>query len=156
MTEMREAGRSWEERVTWEALPRLVPEFRQNFDDPGELAEWLGVGEITLADILEELEKPGRDPRDDLPAPILRSDVLSMEDLRPGMSLKGTVRNVVDFGAFVDIGVKQDGLIHVSEMSDRRVLDPFAILSVGDIVEVAVLNVDVDRGRIALSLRRQE
>ena len=156
MTEMREAGRSWEERVTWEALPRLVPEFRQCFDDPGELGEWLGVGEITLADILEELEKPGRDPRDDLPAPILRSDVLSMEDLRPGMSLKGTVRNVVDFGAFVDIGVKQDGLIHVSEMSDRRVRDPFALLSVGDIVDVAVLNVDADRGRIALSLRRQE
>ena len=153
MEAMRDAGRSWEKRVTWDALPRLVPEYRQHFDDFCELAEWLEVGEMTLEDILAELEKPGRDPRDDLDAPILRSDVLSMDDLRPGMKIKGTVRNVVDFGAFVDIGVKQDGLIHVSEMSDRRVRDPYSIVSVGDVVEVTVLNVDMDRGRIGLSLR---
>jgi len=100
------------------------------------------------------LEKPGRDPRDEVEAPILRSDVLTMEDLRPGMRLKGTVRNVVDFGAFVDIGVKQDGLVHISEMSDRRVRDPYALVSVGDVVEVTVLSVDVDRGRIGLSFRK--
>ena len=153
MEAMRDAGRSWEKRVTWTALPKLIPEYRQHFEDLGELAEWLDVGEMTLADILEELEKHGRDPRDDLPAPILRADVLSIEDLRPGMVLKGTVRNVVDFGAFVDIGVKQDGLLHVSEMAERRVRDPYAVVSVGDIVEVTVLNVDLERGRIALSLR---
>jgi uncharacterized protein len=153
MEAMRDAGRSWEKRVTWEALPKLIPEYRQHFDSLDELAEWLEVGEMTLADILEELKKPGRDPRDDLDAPILRSDVLSMDDLRPGMRLKGVVRNVVDFGAFVDIGVKQDGLIHVSQMSDRRVRDPYAIVAVGDVVEVTVLDVDVDRGRIGLSLR---
>ena len=95
MDAMRDAGRSWEKRVTWDALPSLVPEYRQHFDELSELAEWLDVGEMTLADILQELEKPGRDPRDDLDAPILRSDVLSMEDLRPGIKLKGTVRNVL-------------------------------------------------------------
>ena len=153
MDAMRDTGRSWEKRVTWDALPSLVPEYRHRFNDLAELAGWLEVGEMTLGDILDELEKPGRDPRDDLDAPILRSDVLSMEDLRPGMKLKGTVRNVVDFGAFVDIGVKQDGLIHVSEMGERRVRNPYAIVSVGDVVEVTVLNVDIDRGRIGLSMR---
>ena len=127
--------------------------FAEVEDRTAELAEWLEVGEMTLADMLHELVKPGRDPRDDLDAPILRSDVLSMEDLRPGMQLKGVVRNVVDFGAFVDIGVKQDGLVHVSQMSDRRVRDPYSIISVGDVVEVKVLNVDLERGRIGLSLR---
>jgi uncharacterized protein len=154
METMRDTGRSWARQVTWENLAKLVPQYRRRFDDLGELAGWLGVGEMTLADILQELEKPGRDPRDDLDAPLLRSDVLSLEDLRPGMKLKGTVRNVVDFGAFVDIGVKQDGLLHISEMSERRVSDPYAIVSVGDVIEVKVLSVDLERGRIALSLRR--
>ncbi|MEJ2208811.1 MAG: Tex family protein, partial [Anaerolineae bacterium] len=103
------------------------------------LAELLDVGEPTLADILDGLERPGRDPRDELPAPILRHDVLKMEDLREGMRLKGTVRNVVDFGAFVDIGVKQDGLVHVSKMADRYVRNPFEVVSVGDVVDVVVL-----------------
>lgn len=117
------------------------------------LAELLEVGEPTLADILDGLARPGRDPRDDLPLPILRQDVLKMEDLREGMRLRGTVRNVVDFGAFVDIGVKQDGLVHVSKMADRYVRNPFEIVSVGDVVEVTVLSVDLERGRIGLSMR---
>ncbi|NDJ53569.1 MAG: S1 RNA-binding domain-containing protein, partial [Chloroflexi bacterium] len=118
-----------------------------------ELAEQLGLGVPTLNDILEELQRPGRDPREDIPAPILRQDVLSMEDLKPGMRLKGTVRNVVDFGAFVDIGVKQDGLVHISEMADYRVRSPYDVLSVGDIIDVIVLDVDNNRGRIGLSMR---
>lgn len=118
------------------------------------LAGELGIGEPTLADIVDALAKPGRDPRDDAPPPILRSDVLSLEDLAPGMWLKGTVRNVVDFGAFVDIGVKQDGLVHVSELADRYVRDPFDIVQVGAIVDVRVLSVDLARGRIALSMRK--
>ncbi len=154
MEAMRDSGRKWKKRVTWEALPGLIPEYRSHFETWADLAEYLEVGEMTLKDIVHELEKPGRDPRDEVAAPILRSDVLTMEDLRPGMRLKGTVRNVVDFGAFVDIGVKQDGLVHISEMSDRHVRDPYAILSVGDVVEVTVLNVDVDRDRIGLSLRQ--
>ncbi|MGD9375537.1 MAG: helix-hairpin-helix domain-containing protein, partial [Anaerolineae bacterium] len=117
------------------------------------LAELLEVGEPTLADILDGLARPGRDPRDDLPAPILRQDVLTMEDLRTGMRLKGTVRNVVDFGAFVDIGVKQDGLVHVSKMADRYVRNPFDVVSVGDVVDVTVISVDLERGRIGLSMR---
>ncbi len=117
------------------------------------MAELLEVGEPTLADILDGLERPGRDPRDELPAPILRQDVLKMEDLREGMRLKGTVRNVVDFGAFVDIGVKQDGLVHVSKMADRYVRDPFEVVSVGDVVDVTVISVDLQRGRIGLSMR---
>jgi len=117
------------------------------------LAELLGVGEPTLADILGGLARPGRDPRDELPPPVLRQDVLKMEDLREGMRLRGTVRNVVDFGAFVDIGVKQDGLVHVSKMADHYVRNPFEVVSVGDIVDVTVINVDLDRGRIGLSMR---
>jgi uncharacterized protein len=117
------------------------------------LAELLEVGEPTLAGILDGLVRPGRDPRDDLPPPILRQDVLQMEDLQVGMRLKGTVRNVVDFGAFVDIGVKQDGLVHVSKMADRYVRDPFEVVSVGDVLDVTVISVDLDRGRIGLSLR---
>jgi uncharacterized protein len=119
-----------------------------------ELAQLLEVGEPTLADILEALLRPGRDPRDDLPKPVLRSDVLKMEDLQSGMRLQGTVRNVVDFGAFVDIGVKQDGLVHISQMADRYVQNPHNVVSVGDVVDVTVLEVDLDRGRIALSMRR--
>ena len=117
------------------------------------LADLLDVGQPTLADILDGLARPGRDPRDDAPPPVLRQDVLKMEDLREGMRLKGTVRNVVDFGAFVDIGVKQDGLVHVSKMADRYVRNPFEIVSVGDVVDVTVLSVDLERGRIGLSMR---
>ncbi|HET9111213.1 MAG TPA: helix-hairpin-helix domain-containing protein, partial [Ktedonobacterales bacterium] len=117
------------------------------------LAKELEVGVPTLTDILENLEKPGLDPRDSLPKPILRHDVLKLEDLRPDMVLQGTVRNVVDFGAFVDIGVKQDGLVHVSEMSQTFVRDPLSIVAVGQVINVRVLSVDTARGRIQLSMR---
>jgi len=125
----------------------------------GEQAAWadiakkVGVGLPTLNDILENLEKPGLDPRDALPAPILRHDVLKMEDLETGMILQGTVRNVVDFGAFVDIGVKQDGLVHISELADRYVRDPLTVVAVGQVVQVRVLKVDKQRGRVQLSMR---
>ena len=122
--------------------------------DYPKMAEELDIGEITLRDIVKELEKPGRDPRDEMPKPVLRSDVLDMKDLKPGMILKGTVRNVIDFGAFVDIGVHQDGLVHVSEMSDTRFIKhPLEAVSVGDIVEVKVLEVDQEKKRISLSMR---
>ena len=122
-----------------------------------EMAKELGTGTETLIDIASELEKPGRDPRSDMPKPVLRSDVLNMEDLKPGMILKGTVRNVIDFGAFVDIGVHQDGLVHVSQMSDTRfVKHPLDVVSVGDIVEVKVLAVDLDRKRISLTMKLGE
>ena len=117
-----------------------------------KLAEALGVGEMTLRDIAAELEKPGRDPRDELPAPVLRTDVLSMEDLKPGMELTGTVRNVIDFGAFVDIGVHQDGLVHISRMADRFIRHPSEVVRVGDVVTVWVVDVDVKKQRIALSM----
>ncbi|MCL6588343.1 MAG: RNA-binding transcriptional accessory protein [Firmicutes bacterium] len=120
-----------------------------------EMAPRLEVGKPTLKDIIEALSKPGRDPREDLPKPIFRQDVLTMEDLQPGMMLTGTVRNVVDFGAFVDIGVKQDGLVHISELSDKYVKDPNDVVAVGDIVEARVLEVDLTRKRIALSLRKE-
>jgi len=125
----------------------------------GEQASWadiaakVGVGLPTLNDILENLEKPGLDPRDALPAPILRHDVLKMEDLQKGMILQGTVRNVVDFGAFVDIGVKQDGLVHISEMADRYIKDPLSVVAVGQVVQVRVLDVDLQRKRVQLSMR---
>ncbi len=118
-----------------------------------DIAKKVGVGLPTLNDILDNLEKPGLDPRDALPAPILRHDVLKMEDLQPGMILQGTVRNVVDFGAFVDIGVKQDGLVHISELADRYVKDPLTVVAVGQIVQVRVLKVDTQRGRVQLSMR---
>ena len=118
-----------------------------------EVAKKLGIGEITLVDILKELEKPARDPREDMPAPILRSDVLDMKDLKPGMVLKGTVRNVIDFGAFVDIGVHQDGLVHISQMTDRFIKHPLEAVSVGDIVDVQVLHVDLAKKRIALTMK---
>ena len=121
--------------------------------DYKKLAEELGVGEITLQDIVKELEKPARDPREDMPKPILRSDVLDMKDLKPGMILKGTVRNVIDFGAFVDIGVHQDGLVHISQMCDRFIKHPLEVVSVGDIVEVKVLDVDLKKQRIALTMK---
>ncbi len=120
-----------------------------------KLADELGIGEITLADILKELEKPARDPRDEMPKPILRTDVMDMKDLKPGMVLKGTVRNVIDFGAFVDIGVHQDGLVHISQICDRYIKHPLEAVSVGDIVEVQVMSVDVDRKRIQLTMKIQ-
>ncbi len=117
------------------------------------LAEELGLGEITLKDIVKELEKPARDPREEMQKPILRTDVLEMRDLAPGMVLKGTVRNVIDFGAFVDIGVHQDGLVHISQMTDRYIKHPLEAVSVGDIVEVKVLSVDLNKKRIALTMK---
>ena len=120
--------------------------------DKKKLADELGIGEITLTDIIKELEKPGRDPRDEMPKPILRTDVLEIKDLSEGMILKGTVRNVIDFGAFVDIGVHHDGLVHISQMSKKRVRHPLDIVSVGDIVEVKVLSVDIAKQRIQLSM----
>ena len=121
--------------------------------DKEKLAVELGIGEITLTDIIKELEKPARDPRDDMPLPILRSDVLDMKDLKPGMVLKGTVRNVIDFGVFVDIGVHQDGLVHISQITDRFIKHPLEAVSVGDIVEVQVLTVDVAKKRIGLTMK---
>ena len=121
--------------------------------DRKKLAEELGIGEITLTDILKELEKPGRDPREDMPAPILRSDVLDMKDLKPGMILKGTVRNVIDFGAFVDIGVHQDGLVHISQITDKYIKHPLEAVSVGDVVDVQVLSVDLAKKRIGLTMK---
>ena len=118
----------------------------------GKLAKELGVGEMTLLDIASELEKPGRDPREDLPAPVLRTDVLSMEDLVPGMELTGTVRNVIDFGAFVDIGVHQDGLVHISRMSEKFIRHPSEAVAVGDVVRVWVVDVDQKKKRIALTM----
>jgi uncharacterized protein len=118
-----------------------------------KLAEEIGIGEPTLKDIIENLKKPGRDPREEMPGPILRSDVLKMEDLQTGMRLKGTVRNIVDFGAFVDIGVKQDGLLHISEIANKYVKNPLEELSVGDIINVKVIAVDAERGRISLSMK---
>ena len=117
------------------------------------LAEELGIGELTLKDIIKELMKPGRDPREDMPKPVLKSDVLDMEDLKPGMRLKGTVRNVIDFGAFVDIGVHQDGLVHISQITDRYIKHPLDALSIGDVVEVEVLSVDVKKKRISLTMK---
>jgi uncharacterized protein len=133
-------------------LAHRISALRQEYPI-NELAALLEVGEPTLIDILDALARPGRDPRDDLPKPILRSDVLKMEDLQPGMHLKGTVRNVVDFGAFVDIGVKQDGLVHISRMADRYVKDPYSVVAVGDVIDVTVVEVDLERGRIGLSMR---
>ena len=132
-----------------------IPEIKKKASDYGvsRLAKELEVGEPTLADIISELEKPGRDVRDDLPAPVLRDDVLDMADLKPGMVLTGTVRNVIDFGAFVDIGVHQDGLVHISEMSDKFVKHPSDVLSVGDVVSVRVLGVDLQKKRISLSMK---
>jgi uncharacterized protein len=116
------------------------------------MAEEIGVGEITLRDIIKELQKPGRDPRDEMPRPILRTDVLDMKDLKVGMILKGTVRNVIDFGAFVDIGVHQDGLVHISQMTKRFIKHPLEAVSVGDIVKVKVISLDLAKKRIGLSM----
>lgn len=124
--------------------------------DKAKMAQELGIGEITLTDILKELEKPARDPREDMPKPILRSDVLEMKDLKPGMILKGTVRNVIDFGVFVDIGVHQDGLVHISRITDKFIKHPLEAVSVGDIVDVKVLDADLQKKRISLTMRLDE
>ena len=153
---------------SYEAATKLLEQLGYNVDsissgelaglgkkitDIHQMAEKLGIGEITLEDIVKELEKPGRDPREEMPKPILRKDVLDMKDLQPGMILKGTVRNVIDFGAFVDIGVHQDGLVHISQMrSDRRVEHPLDVVSVGDVVDVRVIGVETDKARISLSM----
>ena len=121
--------------------------------DVKQTAKELEIGEMTLADIIAELSKPGRDPREDMPKPILRSDVLKLEDLKEGMVLTGTVRNVIDFGAFVDIGVKHDGLVHISEMSDKFIKNPSEIVSVGDIVKVKVIKIDTERQKVGLSMK---
>ena len=119
-----------------------------------KLAKELVIGEPTLKDMIRELSKPGRDPRDELPPPLLRTDVVEMDDLVPGMELKGTVRNVTDFGAFVDIGVHRDGLVHISQMAQRRVNHPSEIVRVGDVVTVWVLEVEKNKNRISLTMRK--
>ena len=129
------------------ALPATIRDYRK-------LAEDLEIGEITLRDIVKELEKPARDPREEMPKPILRTDVLEMKDLKEGMILKGTVRNVIDFGVFVDIGVHQDGLVHISEITDKKFIKhPLEVISVGDIVDVKVLSVDLKKKRIQLTMK---
>ena len=124
----------------------------QRTDNWPTTAALLGIGELTLRDIVDALLRPGRDPREDLPPVILRRDVLTIDDLREGMVLKGTVRNVVDFGVFVDIGVKQDGLVHVSKMAKQYVRNPHEFVGVGDVVDVTVVSIDRERGRIGLSM----
>lgn len=132
---------------------RRVEGISKKIADYDALAKELGIGALTLQDIVKELEKPARDPREDMPKPILRSDVLEMKDLTPGMVLKGTVRNVIDFGAFVDIGVHQDGLVHISQMSEKFIKHPLEVVSVGDIVEVKVMSVDLKKQRIQLTMK---
>ena len=132
---------------------RKVEGISKKISNYDKLAEELNIGAITLQDIVKELEKPARDPREDMPKPILRSDVLEMKDLTPGMILKGTVRNVIDFGAFVDIGVHQDGLVHISQICDKFIKHPLEVVSVGDIVEVKVMSVDVKKQRIQLTMK---
>lgn len=135
---------------------KTVHNIAQKILSKEETAKQLGIGVPTLEDIIKELEKPGRDPREEMPLPVLRSDVLSMEDLKPDMILKGTVRNVIDFGAFIDIGVHQDGLVHISELSDKYIKHPLEVVSVGDIVQVKVLSVDIAKKRISLSMKNIE
>ena len=132
-----------------------IDELRQKLKsiDVAKTAKELKIGEMTLADIISELSKPGRDPREDMPKPILRSDVLKLEDLKEGMILTGTVRNVIDFGAFVDIGVKHDGLVHISEMSERFIKNPSEVVSVGDVVKVKVIKIDLERQKVGLSMK---
>jgi len=132
-----------------ENLPAQVSAYGEE-----KAAEDAGVGVPTLRDVVAELMKPGRDVREDLPKPVLRTDVLEMKDLKPGMTLTGTVRNVIDFGVFVDIGVHQDGLVHISQVADRRVKHPSEVVSVGDVVKVLVLEVDEKKKRISLSIKQ--
>jgi uncharacterized protein len=140
-------GASLDELGTSELRSKLV------HLDIEKTAQELDAGVPTLKDIIEALLRPGRDPREDLPKPVFRTDVLSIEDLKSGMELKGVVRNVVDFGAFVDIGIENDGLVHISELSDEYVRNPLDVVAVGDVVTVRVLSVDVQRGRISLSMK---
>jgi len=116
----------------------------------------LSIGKLTLVDILKEIQKPGRDPRDEFDRPIFKTEVMEVKDLKEGMVLTGTVRNVIDFGAFVDIGVHQDGLVHISQLSDKFVRNPMDVVAVGDIVKVRVIGVDVERGRISLSMKEEQ
>ncbi|MCM1540225.1 MAG: RNA-binding transcriptional accessory protein [Blautia sp.] len=150
---MPQTGRQDANKSQGKEASASVSSLEKRIKDKKLLAEELGIGEITLTDILKELEKPARDPRDDMPKPILRSDVLDMKDLKPGMILKGTVRNVIDFGVFVDIGVHQDGLVHISQITERYIKHPLEAVSVGDIVEVQVLSVDVPKKRISLTMK---
>ena len=135
-----------------------IGHLRERLHSYGEqkAAEHCGVGLPTLYDVIGELMKPGRDPRDELPPPLLRTDVLEIKDLKRGMELKGTVRNVIDFGAFVDIGVHQDGLVHISQIADRFIRHPSEVLSVGDVVTVWVLEVDENKHRISLTMRKDK
>ena len=132
-------------------MPRLMVQIKGM--DQQKLADELGIGVPTLLDIAAELAKPGRDPRSEMPAPILRTDVMSMEDLKVGMILKGTVRTVIDFGAFVDIGVHQDGLVHISQMSEKYIKHPLDVVKLGDVVEVQVLSVEPEKKRISLTMK---
>ena len=139
---------------TQEIAQKKLSGISEEVKDYRKLAEELEIGELTLGDIVKELEKPARDPRDEMPKPVLRTDVLDMKDLKEGMILNGTVRNVIDFGAFVDIGVHQDGLVHISQLSDKKfVKHPLDVVSVGDVVEVKVLSVDLQKKRIALTMK---
>ncbi len=138
---------------SYEVAEKIMNINNYNNDNLKEMSKELNIGLPTLEDIIYELEKPGRDPREEMPKPILRKDILDMEDLKPNMILKGTVRNVVDFGAFVDVGVGQDGLVHISKLSDKFVKHPMEVVKVGDIVEVRVLEVDCSNGRISLSMK---
>ena len=130
-----------------------IADIKDKVKDKTSVAQELGIGIPTLNDILDELTQPGRDPRDELPAPILRTDVMGIEDLKEGMKFTGTVRNVIDFGAFVDIGVHQDGLVHISQISDRFIKHPSDVLKVGDVIKVKVLDVDVKKQRISLTMK---
>ena len=136
-------------------LKTNLPEIRANLNtvNAEKIAKELEIGVPTIKDIIKELQKPGRDPRDELPKPVLRSDVLKIEDLKEGMILTGTVRNVIDFGAFVDIGVKNDGLVHISEMSDKYIKNPMDVVSVGDIVKVRVIKIDMEKKKVGLSMK---
>lgn len=148
---LSEIGYKKEDLLDKEKLKEL--KLKLNNINIKEMATKLEIGEMTLKDIIEELSKPGRDPRDEMPKPILRNDVLKFEDLREGMILNGTVRNVIDFGAFVDIGVKHDGLVHISELSDSFVKNPSDVVSIGDVVKVKVLKIDMDRQKVSLSMK---
>lgn len=149
----KKGGQETAKESSMSAGSAAVSTLEKKIRDKKQMAQELGIGEITLTDILKELEKPSRDPRENMPAPILRSDVLDMKDLKPGMILKGTVRNVIDFGVFVDIGVHQDGLVHISQITDRFIKHPLEAVSVGDIVDVQVLTVDAAKKRIGLTMR---
>ncbi|MBD5470495.1 MAG: RNA-binding transcriptional accessory protein [Lachnospiraceae bacterium] len=151
--EVSDANSSQKNDTNEPTTPTLAGSLEKRVKDKAKMAEELGIGEITLTDILKELEKPARDPREDMPKPILRSDVLDMKDLKPGMILKGTVRNVIDFGVFVDIGVHQDGLVHISQITEKYIKHPLEAVSVGDIVDVKVLDVDLQKKRISLTMR---